>query len=115
MIQQTTPCREMLENEDSGARMSAAANPKLPKAVKIAYLKRASFSKDMRERQQAAEDPDCPADILERRATDPVTAMYVASNPNARIELLQGLANTGDSGTRSRATANLAKRRVAGP
>jgi hypothetical protein len=106
---------KMLENEDSGARMSAAANPKLPKAVKIAYLKRASLSKDMRERQQVAENPDCPADILERLATDPVTAMYVASNPNARIELLQALANTGDSGTRSRATANLAKRQETGP
>jgi hypothetical protein len=106
---------KMLENEDSGARMSAAANPKLPKAAKIAYLKRARFSKDMSERQQAAENPDCPADILEQLASDPVTSMYVASNPNAPTELLQGLAKTGNSGTRSRAAANLAKRQVAGP
>jgi hypothetical protein len=106
---------KMLENEDSGARMSAAANPKLPKAARIAYLKRASSSKDMRERQEAAENPDCPAAILEQLASDPFTSMHVASNPNAPIELLQVLANTGDSGTRSRATVNLAKRRVVAP
>jgi hypothetical protein len=58
-------------------------------------------------------NPDCPSDTLEQLASDPVTSMYVASNPNAPIELLEGLAKKGDSGTRSRATANLAKRQAA--
>jgi len=104
----------MLENDDSGARR-AAANPKLPKAPKIAYLKRASFSKDIPESQEAAMNPDCPPDVLEQLATDPVRARDVALNPNAPIELLQRLVNTGDSETRIRATANLAKRQATTP
>jgi hypothetical protein len=106
---------KMLENEDSGARRAAAANPKLPKAAKIAYLKRASFSKDISERREAAQNPDCPPDTLEQLATDPITSMYVALNPNAPVELLQGLAKSADSGTRSRAIENLAKRQAAQP
>jgi hypothetical protein len=106
---------KMLENDDSGARRAAAVNPKLPKAPKIAYLKRASFSKDIAESQEAARNPDCPPDVLEQLATDPVRAIDVALNPSAPIELLQRLVNTGDSGTRIRATANLAKRQATTP
>jgi hypothetical protein len=106
---------KMLENDDSRARMAAAANPKLPKAPRIAYLKRASFSQDIAERQEVAKNPDCPPDILEQLASDQVMAMFVASNPNAPIELLQHLANTGDFATRSRAAENLAKRQATTP
>lgn len=106
---------KMLENDDSRARMAAAANPKLPKAAKIAYLKRASFSKDIAESHEAARNPDCPPEVLEQLATDPVRAMDVALNPNAPIELLRRLIDSGDSGTRIRATANLARRQATTP
>jgi hypothetical protein len=106
---------KLLDNDYSGPRLAASANPKLPQAPKIAYLRKAAFSKEIPEHQAAAMNPDCPPEILEQLAADPIGARDVASNPNAPIELLQRLVNSNDSGTRIRATATLAKRHAPTP
>jgi hypothetical protein len=106
---------KILDNDYSGPRLAASANPKLPHAPKIAYLRKAAFSKDIPEHQAAAMNPDCPPEILEQLAADPIGARDVASNPNAPIELLQRLVNSNDSGTRIRATATLTKRQAPKP
>lgn len=100
---------KMLDNDYAGTRRAAAANPRLPKAAKIAYLRRAAVSQSLAERLEAAQNPDCPQGVLKQLALDPVTSRYAASNPNLPLDLLQTLANSGDPGTRNQALANLAK------
>jgi hypothetical protein len=100
---------KMLDNDDAGTRRAAAANPRIPKAAKIAYLRRAAVSQSLVERREAAQNPDCPQDVLKQLALDPVTSSCAASNPNLPLDLLQTLANSGDQGTRKRALANLAR------
>jgi hypothetical protein len=101
---------KMLDNEYAGPRRAAAANPRTPKAARIEYLRRAAVSQKIVERQEAAESPDCPQDVLKQLAVDPLTSRFAASNPNLPLDLLQTLANSSDLGTRNRALANLARR-----
>lgn len=101
---------KMLDNDYAGARRAAAANPRTPKAARIEYLRRAAVSRKIVERQEAAENPDCPQDVLKQLASDPLTSRFAASNPNLPLDLLQALANSSDLATRNRALANLAKR-----
>lgn len=101
------------ESNDEGARSAAAANPSLPKAAKIAYLKRASASGSFAERGRAAQDPDCPPEALKQLALDPALSFAVASNPSAPADLLQTLAESGAWRTCKRALANLAEREKA--
>lgn len=106
---------KMLDNEDAGARRAAAANPRTPKAARIEYLRRAAVSQKIVERQEAAESPDCPQDVLKQLALDPLTSRFAASNPNLPLDLLQTLANSSDLATRNWALANLAKREKTQP
>ncbi len=101
---------KLLESDDEGVRTAAAANPTLPKAAKIAYLKRASVSRSFPERAAAAQDPDCPPEALKQLALDPALSFSVASNPSTPADLLQTLADSGIWRTRKRALANLADR-----
>jgi hypothetical protein len=92
---------KMLDNADAGARRAAAANPRTPKAARIEYLRRAAVSRKIVERQEAAESPDCPQDVLKQLALDPLTSRFAASNPNLPLDLLQTLANSSDLATRN--------------
>ncbi len=101
---------KMLGNEYAGARRAAAANPRTPEGARIEYLRRAAVSGKIVERQEAAESPDCPQDVLKQLALDPLTSRFAASNPNLPLDLLQTLANSSDLATRNRALANLGGR-----
>jgi hypothetical protein len=105
---------KLSESSDEGARSAAAANPALPKAAKIAYLKRASVSGSFAERGRAAQDPDCPPEVLRQLALDPALSFAVAMNPAAPTDLLQALAGSGDRRTRRGARSNLGSREKTG-
>jgi hypothetical protein len=101
----------MVESDQPAVRLGASQNPKLPKAVKLAYLRRAWSSRSEAERRRVAEDPDTPVEILERLASDPVATWPLARNPSTPVSLLEKLAASNDPSLRKEALANLSKRR----
>lgn len=74
----------MLDDDAPNVRRAAAANPRLPKAARIAYLKRAPASGSFSEREAAAGDPDSPPDQLAKMLEDDNFRVREAAslNPN---------------------------------
>jgi len=100
----------LLKSDVPRVRREAASNPRLPKAAKVAYLQKAAASKDWVERVWTAKDPDCPPEVLQQLAADPVTSWYAISNPSMPVELLQALSQSPNPQIRGWATDSLAKR-----
>ena len=72
----------ILDEDASNARRAAVANPRLPHAAKISYLKRAAASGSFSEREAAAESPDCPPDELARMLEDDNFRVREAASAN---------------------------------
>ena len=112
------PVEELIALSQSdlrGARQRAALNPRLPKAAKIAYMKRVAMSADPIERIHIAGDPDCPPDVLRQLAMDPSTSFYAVSNPAIPEDLLEKLSRSPTPKIRAWAADALAKRRSRQP
>lgn len=101
---------KMVESDEPAARMAAAANPHLPKAAKISYLKKACNFLWESEMREAGNDPDTPPEILECLSTKPGGDFYVASNPNTPIHVLEALSHSDIHSVKKAAHDNLAKR-----
>ena len=112
------PVEELIalsESDFPGARQRAAFNPRLPKAAKIAYMKRVAMSAARIERIHIAGDPDCPPDVLRQLAMDPATSFYAVSNPAIPEDLLEKLSRSPTPKIRAWAADALAKRRSRQP
>jgi hypothetical protein len=101
---------KMLEDDNFRVREAASANPSTPKGPKVSYLQKAAVSERLWDRILAAQNPDCPPEVLKKLASDPATAKYVAANPNCPTDLLQILAESDNPETCRRAVASLTKR-----
>ncbi len=104
---------KMVESDYPKARMAAAENLNLPKAAKIAYLKKACDFEWDSEIRQAGQDPDTPPEALECLAKRPSGAGAVASNPHTPTRAVEMLSHSDWEWVRKLARENLDKRQAA--
>jgi hypothetical protein len=104
---------KMVESDDPIARMAAAESHNLPKAAKIAYLKKACDFQWEREIREAGQDPDTPPEVLECLANKPSGVGAVAANPHTPVRVVETLSHSDWEWVRKLAQENLDRRRAA--
>jgi hypothetical protein len=105
---------KMVQSDNPVARAAAVKNPKLPKVVKIAYLKKGCTEWWPSEISAIGADPDTPVDVLECLSKQQGAAYAVARNPHTPIRVIETMAASQDYWLKTAGQESLAKRRAAG-
>lgn len=106
---------EMMQSESPYMRAAAVENPKLPRDLKLAYLKGACNLWWPWELQNVGADPETPVDVLVCLSTKPDAAYSVARNPHTPTSVIETMSKSDNSWLQTAGKEALAGRQMKAP
>jgi hypothetical protein len=103
----------MVRSDSPYVRMAAVANPNLPKAAKMTYLKKGCDYWWPAELRTMGGDPDTPLDVLLCLSMKPDAAYSVARNPHTPTSVVEAMSKSENYWLKTAGKENLAERQAA--
>jgi hypothetical protein len=103
---------KMVRSDSPYVRMAAVANPNLPKAAKMTYLKKGCDYWWFAELRTVGGDPDTPLDVLLCLSVKPDAAYAVAMNPHTPTSVIAAMSKSDNYWLKTAGEENLARRQA---